>query len=95
MTDELTHLASLCALPESPELAVFEQVENPHIVSLYIVFFTCPEYSALCPFIGKADSAIWSSTIGLIDIFWRVSRSSCILFRYVITEHRENFAPSV
>ncbi|MBM3488156.1 MAG: NADPH-dependent 7-cyano-7-deazaguanine reductase QueF [Alphaproteobacteria bacterium] len=60
MTDAregLTHLGRAAALPASPEAAILETVANPHPVETYLIRFTCPEFTALCPITGQPDFA--------------------------------------
>lgn len=54
---ELTQLGQKTPLPESPEKAVIERVDNPHPDMLYTVRFTCPEFTSLCPITGQPDFA--------------------------------------
>ncbi|HXP32065.1 MAG TPA: preQ(1) synthase [Stellaceae bacterium] len=54
---ELKLLGTHAALPASPEAAVLERVSNPHPHELYLVRFTCPEFTALCPVTGQPDFA--------------------------------------
>ena len=44
-------------LPASPEAAALDTVANPHPGLLYLVRFTCPEFTALCPVTGQPDFA--------------------------------------
>src|SRR2546421_9114662 len=53
----LTQLGRPSALPETPDAAVLETVPNPHPGLLYLVRFTCPEFTALCPVTGQPDFA--------------------------------------
>ena len=53
----LTQLGRPSALPETPDAAVLETVPNPHPGTLYLVRFTCPEFTALCPITGQPDFA--------------------------------------
>jgi 7-cyano-7-deazaguanine reductase len=53
----LTQLGHRSTIPESPELAVLEVVPNPHPGLLYVVRFTCPEFTSLCPVTGQPDFA--------------------------------------
>lgn len=55
--ETLTQLGRLSALPASPETAVLETVANPHPDALYVVRFTCPEFTTLCPVTGQPDFA--------------------------------------
>jgi 7-cyano-7-deazaguanine reductase len=53
----LTHLGQRSVVPESPDMAVLETVPNPHPGLLYVVRFTCPEFTVLCPLTGQPDFA--------------------------------------
>ena len=44
-------------LPVSPDAAVLDTVANPHAGHEYVVRFTCPEFTALCPLTGQPDFA--------------------------------------
>jgi 7-cyano-7-deazaguanine reductase len=54
----LTQLGHPSAIPETPDTAVLETVPNPHAGLLYLVRFTCPEFTALCPITGQPDFAL-------------------------------------
>ena len=54
---ELTQLGSEAAIPASPDEAVLEAVDNPHPDTPYVVRFTCPEFTTLCPVTGQPDFA--------------------------------------
>ncbi len=56
-TETLTQLGARAELPASPEAAIIETVPNPHPGTLYLVRFTCPEFTALCPITGQPDFA--------------------------------------
>jgi len=43
--------------PASPEKAVLDVVPNPHTDSDYLVRFTAPEFTTLCPITGQPDFA--------------------------------------
>ena len=53
----LTQLGRPTALPASPAAAVLETVPNPHPGTLYLVRFTAPEFTTLCPITGQPDFA--------------------------------------
>ncbi|MEO0034490.1 MAG: hypothetical protein RLZZ501_513 [Pseudomonadota bacterium] len=53
----LTQLGHATPLPTDPEAAVLETVPNPHPGSLYLVRFTAPEFTSLCPITGQPDFA--------------------------------------
>jgi 7-cyano-7-deazaguanine reductase len=45
------------ALPASPDQAQLDRVPNPHPGTNYVVRFTMPEFTALCPMTGQPDFA--------------------------------------
>ena len=53
----LTQLGAHTALPDSPEAAVLESVPNPEPEVDYVVRFTSPEFTSLCPLTGQPDFA--------------------------------------
>ncbi|HEX3971465.1 MAG TPA: preQ(1) synthase [Stellaceae bacterium] len=61
MTDQayrdLKLLGTHAPLPASPEAAVLERVPNPHPGDIYLVRFTAPEFTSLCPVTGQPDFA--------------------------------------
>ena len=54
---ETTHLGRTSTLPNSPEEAVLDYVPNPRAGALYLVRFTAPEFTSLCPVTGQPDFA--------------------------------------
>ncbi len=56
-TDSPTQLGGPAPIPESPEEAVLETVANPRPGADYLVRFTCPEFTSLCPITGQPDFA--------------------------------------
>ena len=56
-TSGLTQLGQRVKVPASPTEARLESVPNPHPAELYLVRFTCPEFTALCPVTGQPDFA--------------------------------------
>ena len=58
MTDrKLTVLGQPAGLPASPEEARLDAVANPHRDETYLIRFTAPEFTALCPVTGQPDFA--------------------------------------
>ena len=61
MTDSqalnLSQLGAKTPIPASPEAAVLECVPNPHPGETYLVRFSCPEFTSLCPVTGQPDFA--------------------------------------
>jgi len=56
-TSGLSQLGAQVALPESPDRAVIERVANPHAGTDYLVRFTAPEFTSICPVTGQPDFA--------------------------------------
>jgi 7-cyano-7-deazaguanine reductase len=54
---KLTQLGRAVALPASPDKATLESVANPHPREDYLVRFTAPEFTTLCPITGQPDFA--------------------------------------
>ena len=54
---DLIHLGQKSKLPQSPDDAVLERVANPHAETDYLVRFTAPEFTTLCPVTGQPDFA--------------------------------------
>ena len=54
---DTTHLGKPSALPASPEEATLDYVPNPRPGALYLVRFTAPEFTSLCPVTGQPDFA--------------------------------------
>jgi 7-cyano-7-deazaguanine reductase len=53
----LTQLGRETALPASPDEAALESVPNSRGETLYLVRFTCPEFTSVCPMTGQPDFA--------------------------------------
>ena len=57
MAKGLTQLGRAVKLPASPDNARLESVPNPHADTDYVVRFTAPEFTTLCPITGQPDFA--------------------------------------
>jgi len=57
MARKLTQLGRRVPLPKSPDEAKLEAVANPHPGNAYVVRFTTPEFTCLCPVTGQPDFA--------------------------------------
>ena len=55
--DHLKQLGTTNAIATSPEEANLETVPNPNPGIPYMVRFTCPEFTSLCPVTGQPDFA--------------------------------------
>ena len=53
----LQQLGGQTELPDSPEKAILESVQNPQSDVDYVVRFTAPEFTSLCPMTGQPDFA--------------------------------------
>ena len=55
--DNVSLLGAKTPLPKSPKEAILEKVGNPHLTSNYLIRFSCPEFTTLCPVTGQPDFA--------------------------------------
>ena len=82
MTDNpptgLTQLGAHTAPPENPDAAVLERVLNASVGTHYLVRFTCPEFTSLCPITGQPDFA--HLVIDYIPRDWIVESKSLKLY---------------
>jgi 7-cyano-7-deazaguanine reductase len=74
----LTQLGRPTRLPASPEAAVLERVANPHPRTSYLVRFTAPEFTVLCPITGQPDFAHF--VIDYVPRRWLVESKSLKLY---------------
>lgn len=59
MPKKLTQLGRATPVPKSPSEAKLESVTNPHPDTDYVVRFTAPEFTTLCPITGQPDFALF------------------------------------
>lgn len=76
--DSLTQLGGSSALPESPDKAVIERVQNPQSDVEYCVRFSAPEFTSICPITGAPDFA--HLVIDYVPGKWLVESKSLKLF---------------
>ena len=57
MYGSLTQLGGSDHTETSPEKAVLETVPNPQADEDYLVRFSCPEFTSVCPVTGQPDFA--------------------------------------
>ena len=74
----LTQLGRPTRLPDSPDAAVLERVPNPQPGSTYLVRFTAPEFTVLCPITGQPDFAHF--VIDYVPRRWLVESKSLKLY---------------
>ena len=74
----LTQLGRHASLPANPAAAKLERVPSPNPGSNYVVRFTAPEFTSLCPMTGQPDFA--HIVIDYIPSEWLVESKSLKLF---------------
>jgi 7-cyano-7-deazaguanine reductase len=74
----LSQLGRPARLPDSPDAAVLERVPNPHPGTTYLVRFTAPEFTVLCPITGQPDFAHF--VIDYVPRRWLVESKSLKLY---------------
>lgn len=57
MNDAIKHLGQQSDLPDNPDDAILDAVPNPHTGTPYVVRFTAPEFTSICPVTGQPDFA--------------------------------------
>ena len=81
----LTQLGHAVDAPTSPETAVLERVPSPHRGTQYLVRFTAPEFTSLCPMTGQPDFA--HIVIDYIPRDWLVESKSLKLYLTSFRNH--------
>jgi 7-cyano-7-deazaguanine reductase len=76
--ENLTQLGGKTPLPQSPEEATLERVPNPQAGVDYLVRFTAPEFTSMCPITGAPDFA--HLMIDYVPGDWLVESKSLKLF---------------
>jgi 7-cyano-7-deazaguanine reductase len=76
----LTQLGQSAGVPANPEMARLERVANPHPGRRYLVRFTCPEFTSLCPLTGQPDFA--HIMLDYVPGGWIVESKSLKLFLF-------------
>ncbi len=84
-TSGLTQLGASVALPASPGEAVIERVPSGNADTDYVVRFTAPEFTSLCPMTGQPDFA--HIVIDYIPGDWLVESKSLKLYLGAFRNH--------
>jgi 7-cyano-7-deazaguanine reductase len=84
-TSGLTQLGQAVEAPTNPETAVLERVPNGNAGTDYVVRFTAPEFTSLCPMTGQPDFA--HIVIDYIPGDWLVESKSLKLFLFAFRNH--------
>jgi len=87
MTDytTLTQLGAATTTPASPDAAVLERVRNPQPGLAYLVRFTCPEFTSVCPLTSQPDFA--HIVLDYVPGDWIVESKSLKLFLASFRNH--------
>jgi 7-cyano-7-deazaguanine reductase len=83
--ESLTLLGQAAKVPETPESARLERVANPQPGKSYLIRFTCPEFTSLCPLTGQPDFA--HIVIDYVPNDWIVESKSLKLFMHSFRNH--------
>jgi 7-cyano-7-deazaguanine reductase len=81
----LTQLGRAVQPAADPDAAVLERVANPCAGRHYVVRFTCPEFTSLCPITGQPDFA--HIVIDYIPRDWIVESKSLKLYLTAFRNH--------
>ena len=82
---QLTQLGQTTGIAASPQAAVLERVANPHPGTSYLVRFTAPEFTSLCPVTGQPDFA--HLVIDYVPGAWLVESKSLKLYLSAFRNH--------
>lgn len=85
MMNEPRLLGRQVKLPPNPEAAQLDRVPNPDPGADYVVRFTCPEFTALCPITGQPDFA--HIVIDYVPGQWLLESKSLKLFLASFRNH--------
>lgn len=77
-TSGLSQLGAEVELPQNPEEAILERVPNSQDETEYMVRFTAPEFTSLCPMTGQPDFA--HLVIDYLPNKWLVESKSLKLY---------------
>ncbi|HHL42837.1 MAG TPA: NADPH-dependent 7-cyano-7-deazaguanine reductase QueF [Hellea balneolensis] len=83
--NKLAQLGQNTPRPSSPDTATLERVKNPSRDADYLIRFTCPEFTSLCPVTGQPDFA--HLVIDYVPGEWIVESKSLKLY---LTSYRNH-----
>jgi 7-cyano-7-deazaguanine reductase len=84
-TTPAKHLGRPSAVPASPDPELLDRVANPHPGTTYLVRFTAPEFTSICPVTGQPDFA--HLVIDYVPGDWLVESKSLKLFLVGFRNH--------
>ena len=83
--DKLSALGSASDIPQHPDAMVLEKVANPQSGETYLVRFTAPEFTSICPVTGQPDFA--HLVIDYVPNRWIVESKSLKLYLFGYRNH--------
>ncbi len=83
--ENLTQLGTSTPLPQTPDDAKLERVPNPQKDVSYLIRFTAPEFTSICPITGAPDFA--HLMIDYVPGDWLVESKSLKLFLGAFRNH--------
>jgi 7-cyano-7-deazaguanine reductase len=84
-TPPAKHLGKASGVPARPDPQLLDRVANPHPGTNYLVRFTAPEFTSLCPVTGQPDFA--HLVIDYVPGDWLVESKSLKLFLVGFRNH--------
>ncbi|GAN54511.1 preQ(1) synthase [Tanticharoenia sakaeratensis] len=84
-TEHLSQLGHAITIPQKPEDAILERVPSPHPDRDYMVRFTAPEFTSICPVTGQPDFA--HIVIDYVPDAWIVESKSLKLYLTSFRNH--------
>jgi 7-cyano-7-deazaguanine reductase len=85
MSDSDLQLGRETKIPARPEQAVLDRIPNPRLGATYLVRFTCPEFTTLCPITGQPDFA--HIVIDYVPDEWLIESKSLKLLLFSYRNH--------
>lgn len=81
----LKHLGRASPIPAEPDPSLLDRVPNPHSDTTYVVRFTAPEFTSLCPVTGQPDFA--HLVVDYVPGRWLVESKSFKLYLFGFRNH--------
>ena len=75
---KLNQLGNKVSFKNDPQKALLEKVSNPHLKEIYVIRFSIPEFTSLCPVTGQPDFA--KIFIDYVPNSWIVESKSLKLY---------------
>jgi 7-cyano-7-deazaguanine reductase len=85
MAKSTPQLGRPVAIPDSPDKAVLDRVPNPQVGARYLVRFTFPEFTSICPVTGQPDFG--HMVMDYVPNKWLVESKSLKLYLQAYRNH--------